>query len=536
MNKITNCWQVLLLQYFKRDWKKIIVWVAALTLLCAYIPAIQGVAAGQGAAGLFETLKNPAMISIVGPTPVTNVTDYTLGAMYSHMMLLFTGLIAMIVAALHVINHTRKEEELGLSEMIRSFKVGRQANSIAVIIETLIINIILASITIIIMLSFNIPSMSFNGALLYGVSIASAGFIGAMIALLFSQIMPTSAGAIGTSIGLIGLLYILRGVTDITDYHLSMFNPLGWIYLTFPFTENNWLPIGYALIFGIILILISFKLESSRDLKAGFIPEFEGREYAKKSLLSIRGLFLRRSKGTIIAWLIVFVVLGATYGSIYGNLQDFLNSNEMMKQMFLTAGVSIEGSFTATITMVICGIAAILPILIINKLFSEEARAYLSQIFSTKVSRTNLYFTTITIAIIFGIIGIILSSVSLGVVALVAMQEASTLQLSDFILAGINFIPALLLFVGLAAFFLGIAPTIGKAVYIYLTYAFMISYFGKLMNLPELVIKTSIFEWIPKMPIESFNLVPFLGITIISIILICFGYLGYKKRDFIENS
>ena len=37
-----------------------------------------------------------------------------------------------------------KKEELGLIELIRSFRVGRQANSLAVIAESILINLLLA--------------------------------------------------------------------------------------------------------------------------------------------------------------------------------------------------------------------------------------------------------------------------------------------------------------------------------------------------------------------------------------------------------
>src|SRR5699024_9081523 len=129
-----------------------------------------------------------------------------------------------------------------------------------------------------------------------------------------AQIMPTSAAATGSSLGLIGLLYIIRAGTDVTNVHLSKFNPLGWTYLTFPFTENNWMPIIYGCIFIIVIVIIAFILEGARDLGASYLPEREGREKAKNSLLSIRGLMVNMNKGTIISWFIGVIVMGAAYG------------------------------------------------------------------------------------------------------------------------------------------------------------------------------------------------------------------------------
>ncbi|MBW6194312.1 hypothetical protein KZ855_34145, partial [Pseudomonas aeruginosa] len=69
MNEKFARWNVLFIQYVKRDWKKIIVWVLGLGLFSgAFVPAFEEIAKGQGLLGMFETMQNPAMISMVGPT------------------------------------------------------------------------------------------------------------------------------------------------------------------------------------------------------------------------------------------------------------------------------------------------------------------------------------------------------------------------------------------------------------------------------------------------------------------------------------
>src|SRR5699024_12751558 len=169
----------------------------------------------------------------------------------------------------------------------------------------------------------------------------------------------------------------------------SMINPLGWTYLTYPFTDNDWTPLIIALIFIIIIVILALALEGARDMGAGYLPEREDRANAKKSLLSVRGLLFKINKGTIISWLIPLIIMGAAYGSIYGDMQPFLESNEMMKEMFSHSGVSIEKSFTSTIMMVMIVLVSILPIVIVNKLFSEESRFHLSQMYATTITRSN---------------------------------------------------------------------------------------------------------------------------------------------------
>ena len=530
-------WSVLFSQYVKRDWKKIIVWVIGLGLFSGgFVPAFEEIGKGQGLIGMFETMQNPAMVAMVGPTAVTTATEYTIGAMYANEMLLFCCLFAMIVSILHVISHTRKEEELGLTELVRSFRVGRQANSLAVMIETVIINLGLSLCTSILMIFFNVTSITVEGSLLFGLSIGIAGMIAATIALVFAQIMPTSSGATGASLGMVGLLYIVRATTDVSNINLSMVNPMGWTYLTYPFTENNWLPLIFGLLFSCIVIVFAFVLEEKRDMGAGYLPEKEGRATAKKSLLSVPGLFVKINKGVIISWLVAFVIMGAAYGAIYGDMQTFLESNELMKQMFTLTGVSIEVSFTATIMMVLIELVTILPIAVVNKLFNEEARLHLSQLYSTKVTRGQFYWVTIVLAVIVGVVGIVFAAGGLGATAISVMSKGANMNIADFLVAGLNYLPSVLFFIGLAALALGWIPKLGKVVYAYLGYSFVLNYFGGILDLPDWFSKTAIQSWIPRMPTEGFDGTIFIVMTLLSISLMLIGYLGYKKRDMLEGA
>lgn len=530
-------WSVLFVLYLKRDWKKTIIWVLGLALFSAgFVPAFEELGKDQGFQGMFETLQNPAMIAMIGPTPVDTAADLTLGAMYAHEMLLFCGLLAMIVAALHVVSHTRKEEDLGLTELVRSFQVGRQANSFAVITEILMIHLILALVIGGVMASYGADTITTAGSLLFGASIGMAGILGAAIGLVMAQLMPNSSAATGSSLAIIGLFYIIRAGTDVSNVDYSMFNPMGWTYLTFPFTEDNWLPLALAAVFSIVVVMIAFALEGGRDMGAGYLPEREGRASAKKSLLSVRGLFTRLNKGIITSWMITFIIIGAAYGSIYGDMQTFLESNEIMKQMFTISGVSIEEAFTGTIMMVMMALVPILPIAIVNKLFTEEVRLHLSQIFATKVSRSELFWTSVMIAIAAGVAGTLLAAVGLGGTALAVMGDGSAMDMGDFLAAAYNFLPSVLIFTGLAALALGWAPRLGKLAYVYLAYSFILNYFGGIVQLPEWLSKTAVLSWVPRLPIESFDAAIFITMTVISAALMVIGSIGYRKRDMIEGA
>ncbi|MCF1674801.1 ABC transporter permease [Tetragenococcus halophilus] len=537
MKEKFNATFILLLQYFKRDWQKIILWILGVGLFsAAFVPAFEEIAKGQGLQGMYETLQNPAMVSMVGPTSVDSAQDYTLGAMYVNEMLLFCALFSMIITILHVINHTRKEEDLGLTELVRSFQVGRQANSLATIIEIVLINGLLMLFISGVMLSFNVDSISLEGIFIFGASIAMAGILGGAVALIMAQLLPNSSGTIGASLGIMGLLYIIRAGTDVSNANLSLFNPLSWSYLTYPFTENNWSFIIYSALFSFVAVFIAFILEGKRDMDRGYLPEKEGRAHAKKSLLSVHGLFSKINKGMIISWLIAFVVMGVAYGSIYGDMNSFIESNELIQQMFTASNTTLEESFTSTIMLVMIFLVAILPISIVNKLFTVEKQQYLSQLFSTKISRAQFYWTTVSLAVFSSLIGILLAAAGLGSTAIISMNNSSTMDLVDFLAAGFNFFPATLFYTGLSCLLLGWVPKWGKVVYIYLGYSFVLSYFGNIVDLPDWFFNTSVENWLAHLPTDDFDLSVFLIISFLSLLLIFSGFLGYKRRDLVVGT
>ncbi len=530
-----NDFLILLKEFLKRDYKKIFLWVFIISLFSGgFIPVFIEIAKDQGLEAMYITLKNPAMIAMVGNTPVNNASDYTTGALYSQMMLMFSVLFTIITSILHVIEYSKKEEEKGFKEMISSFKIGKLSQSLALIIEVIIINLIIIIFTTITMLLFNDPSITLKGIVLFSLSVGTAGIFGASIAYFGGQLMPSSSKTTLFSIGIVGSLFILRGFSDLKLNYFSYLNPLSWCYLTYPFTNNNFLILLPLCFLTISLFLISFYLETKRDLNTSFINEPKKFKKTKKTLLSVKGLFVRLNKGIILSFLISFLILSISYGSIYKDMHTFLDSNSLIKKMFSFDGITIEESFTAIIMMVMSIIVSILPIIIINKIYKEEKEQYLNQILSTKISKENIYFTNINIAIIVSILGIILTSFALGSVALYVMKS-STINFTDFFIAGLNYLPAIFFFIGLSSFFFGFYPKFKNLVYIYLSYCFIINYFNNILNIPSFISKMTIYHYIKPYPLYSFNIKVFIYISFISFVLIILGFLGFKKRDFHNN-
>lgn len=152
------------------------------------------------------------------------------------------------------------------------------------------------------------------------------------------------------------------------------------------------------------------------------------------------------------------------------------------------------------------------------------------------MTRRELYWTSIWIAIFSGLVGILLSTLSLGGSAIVAMGESASIDIATFLKAGFNHLPSMLFFIGLAAFTLGWIPRAGKIIYVYLCYSFMLNYFAGILDLPNWFLKTAIQSWIPMIPMEDFDIAIFITLTVLGIVMMMIGFIGYKRRDMLEGA
>lgn len=524
-------WTLLLRHYLKRDWKIIGLWVIGMGAFAGgFLPAFVEIGKDGGLAALYETMKNPAMIALCGPTPVETGADYTVGAMYSHMMLAMSALIQILLAALFVVSHTRGEEERGLGEFALSYGAGRLANALANLVEMVLINFGVATLTFGCLWPFKETSITTEGIVLFAFSIAMAGMIGAVIAFFFAQVFPTASTARGVSLGVIAALYLLRAVTDIENEALSMVNPMGWTYITYPFTTNDALPLLYGLVFSMVLAVVALAMEKRHDMGMGYVRERNEKQGVSPLLLSEPGFLWRINRAGIIGWVLTFGLLGACYGSIYGSMETFLNSNELIQMMFTTQGVAAETFFTATILLVLEGLAMIVPVFVIGKLYTEETSTRLGLIYATKTSRAKLYLYSVLLAGVASVAAAAFAAWGLGATAL-AVTEDCALSLADFVLAGLNYLPAILVSAGLAAFLLGWCPKWGKAVYVYIVYSFMLNYLGGVLNLPDAMLDIAALSWVSTMPLEDFDARSTLVLLAVAAALFDLGFVGYLRRD-----
>ncbi|MDR2558132.1 MAG: hypothetical protein LBC86_01100 [Oscillospiraceae bacterium] len=507
---------------------------------------------------------NPIMVSMMGP--IFDIDgEFTTGTIYAGMMLLWVMIAVAIMNIFIVIRHTRADEERWRAEVIRSLPVGRLSTVHAAMLTALIINTVLAVLTGLGLAATGTESMGFGGSMLYGAVLGASGLVFAAITAIFCQLSASSSGAFGLSFLALGGSYMLRAAGDVGNEVISLISPFGLAQRSMVYAENELMPLWGLLAIAFAFAALAYKFNSMRDLGQGFIPARMGRREAKKSLLSSFGLSFRLLKNSIIVWTITLFMLGASYGSIIGEIDRFVgDSPEYLTLVGLTpelldtlsdsdkADMIVDG-FGGFVTIMMTLIALVPLLMFALKPKNEEIDGRAEGILSRSVSRQKYLAGYVIIAFAMSIIVQLCTVVGLYGAAESTVREGEIGEvaaiLNPFVFekllaANFAYLPAMWLIIGLAVFIVGLLPKAGGVVWGYYGFICFMALIGNIPDLlPAWLSNLSPFNFIPEIRVTNFDLfpaaessaVPLIVLTGIAAALTVIGFIGYRKRDLITH-
>ena len=486
---------------------------------------------------LVEMLRNPAMVAMAGP--VYGVDNFTVGAMFSVLMLLWTGLAVGTMNILLVVRHTRADEERGRAEVVRSLPTGRLANLNATIVTAVIVNIVLALITGLGIGAMGIESMDMGGAILYGAVLGAVGLFFAAVTALFCQLSQSSRGATGYSFLTLGVLYMVRAAGDAGGNEvLACLSALGLSQRVQAFIENNWWPVILILLQAVVIAVIAYVLNSRRDLDQGFIPAKPGRADAKKSFSTAFSLAFKLSKNVLIIWLIIFFCLGASYGSVLGDIDSFIETSEFY-QMVVGVGRVIGFTNEELFAVMVNSLAALVCLVpLINvalKTRGEESEGRAEHILTRSVSRHKYLASYAIIAFVSAALFQITTAIGLYASASQVLENPDLLSLGFLLQANIVYTPALWVMIGGAILLVGLFPKATSAIWVYFAFTFFASFVGRMLELPKWLTVITPFDHVPQLPMEDINYLTMTVLTLIAAGLTAAGFYFYRKRDMLTT-
>jgi ABC-2 type transport system permease protein len=514
---------------FRRDRIRLVLWIFGISLfviVCAPYYADMYPTAAERLV-IAQTMENPAMIALVGP--VYGADDYTSGAMFSNYMLLFTGIVTAVMNIFLITRHTRHDEELGRMEVVRSMPVGRLGNTAAAMLVALTANVLTTLLIGFGITACQIEGMDLAGSMTFAISLGCVGLFFAAATSVFCQLTSNNRTATGLSFMFLMLTYLLRAVGDNGSGVLSCFSPFGYMHMTESYVRNLLWPLFVLIAVAVIISVFAFYLGKIRDLGQGLIPARRGKGTASALLSNTFGLSFRLLRGSVLTWCAVIFVLSALFGALFGELESFVENSDLLKAMFSHVDYSITDEFITMLTAIMALVSTIPVLSMLLKIRAEESAGHSEHILSRSVARTSQLAGYSVFAFVSGAVFMLIASLGMGIVGTSTLETAPGLGV--FIKAGLSYLPAVWIMLGIAILLTGLLPKLTVIVYAYLGYSFFSVWFGSMMELPEWTGKLTPYGHIPQIPLEEMNLPILLALTGIAVVVTIAGFYGYRRRD-----
>jgi ABC-2 type transport system permease protein len=472
----------------------------------------------------------------VGTSPVSYLMSGrqvgldTLGGIVANEISQVAQLGVCLMVVFLVVRHTRAEEESGRAELLRSTVLGRHAATLAGLVYGILAAVLLGAITSISMLAADLPV---GGSLTYGVGLALLGVAYTAIALVAVQVSTSARGALGLAGAAVAVGYLVRGLGAMQDNALVWLSPFGWAQGMNAFGDERWWPALLLLVFTALLLALAVRLMAHRDFGGGLLATRPGPPRASRLLDTPFGLATRLQRGLLIGWAVGLFLLGVLYGAVIPTVPDLIESNPEMADVVGASGQAAEDAlidaFLGYIYLFMALIACGFIVASVLRLGTEEEVGRAEVVLATPVSRTSWMAATTALALIAAVKLTIL--MGLGLAVGYGLGSGEWDQVLTQVVGQLAYLPGTLVVGALAAALFGLLPRGTGIAWTAVALIALQVVLGQLLQLPDAVQAISPFWHLAAVPVDDFEVVPYVSLLLITAALVAAGLWGYRRRD-----
>jgi ABC-2 type transport system permease protein len=311
---------------------------------------------------------------------------------------------------------------------------------------------------------------------------------------------------------------------------------MGWVQAIDPFGEQAIWPVVAA--FGGIgaAVGVAVLLAARRDVGAGLIAQRPGAATATAMLTTPLGFAWNLQRSVLVWWTVGTLALGAVYGSVVSSVEDLIEENEAMRDIFESIGMSSDELRSGFVTIILTLVTLIATAGVIQVLLrprTEEATGRAEPVLSTALSRrawisshVGLAALAAPVMAVAGAVGLVLAD---GLVAGGLTDPGGTL------VAALARVPALWAIGGIGVLLYGLAHRFAFGVWAVFAAVLVIFLFGELLRLPNLVLNLSPFRHLTNLPQDAQPWLPAIVLTGIGLVTALGGIFAFERRDLTTN-
>ncbi|SDL38763.1 ABC transporter permease [Nonomuraea jiangxiensis] len=300
----------------------------------------------------------------------------------------FLYVAGAFAAVMSVVRHTRREEDSGRSELVRSAVVGRSAQLTAALLVAAGMSLIGGLVTAVALIGAGLEPV---GSLAYGTAIMTAGWVFAGVAAVAAQLVREAHTATVIGLSVLGISYVMRYAGDATGQTwLTYLSPIGWSHLVRPYQDERWWMLLVSALVAAFLSVAAYRLLGRRDLGAGMLSERLGRERAPE----LRGpisLAWRLHRVLLVKWAAGVAFFAAVAAGLSPLARDLLARPSIVVDNIVKLlgvhGDETLGAYSWYLILILAYSVALYPVLMTLRLRSEETSGRAEAVQATPVSR-----------------------------------------------------------------------------------------------------------------------------------------------------
>jgi ABC-2 type transport system permease protein len=477
--------------------------------------------------GFAATMNTPAMLSMSGPAEYIDAYGASIGALFAHRMLLWTGAMTAVMFVLLVTRLTRADEETSRSEVIRSLPVGRRADLAAALLLSAAAAVVLGALLA--LAAWGLDGGDAASPVLFGLAHTAIGIVFASLTAVAAQLSENASTATGYGLGALGASVLLAGAGNAEGTWSVWLSPVGWAQQTFAYTpDQRWWPLLLAAAVAVLAVWLAFALVAHRDFGQGMFAARPGRPEARAGLASATALTFRLTRGLIWTGVVTLLLLGAAYGSILGGADDFADGlSDAQREILDRGGDSLLLGFTATFISINAVVAALFGVLVIGRGRKEETVGRGELVAAAPVGRGAWPGSYLPAALFAAT-----ATNLVGGLGLAATGAAGDGELFGKVMVGTLIqLPAIWVVVAFGFAVLGWLPRAGWLRWLAWIWVLVVVYFGGLLNLPDWARAISPFDHIGSYPAEDYAPGALAVLTAVAAAVAAAGYLGTRRRN-----
>ena len=453
----------------------------------------------------------------------------TLGGIVANEISQVAQLGMCLMVMFLVVRHTRAEEESGRAELLRSTVLGRHAATLAGLVYGVAAALLIGIITTAAMLGVG---LDVDGSLTYGAGLTLLGLSYTAVTLVAVQVSTTARGALGLAGTAIAVGYLVRGVGAMEDNALVWFSPFGWAQAMDAFGDERWWPVVLLVSATVLLLGLAGWLTAHRDFAGGLLDTRPGHTRAGRFLATPFGLALRLQRGLLIGWGIGLTLLGLLYGAVIPTIPDLIASNPEMAEVVgasADAEDALVDAFLAYIYVFMALISSGFAVASALRLRVEEETGRAEAVLATPVGRSTWVAATSAVVVLG--VGLLTLLMGLGLAVGYALGSGEWDQVPAHVGGQLAYVPGTLVIGAVAVALYGLLPRATLLAWGAVAAVALQVMLGELLRLPDAVDATSPFWHLAAVPVEDFDVAPFLALLLLAVALAGAGLWGYRRRD-----